>query len=144
MITLPNFRYMWADMLAAGGHPAGGDIKAMINIDEYGLLNKVSAIAGVALTFGRVYSQLQNVDLAAQAGRLDVPVFFAKGRHDANAMPILVERYCELLQAPHKELVWFKRSAHNPCFEEADRFNSFMIDTVLARAHDHSRQGVPA
>jgi hypothetical protein len=27
----------------------------------------------------------------------------------------------------------FEPSAHNPCFEEADRFNRFMIDTVLAQ-----------
>jgi hypothetical protein len=84
--TLPNFRYMWADMLAAGGHPAGGDIKALINVED-----------------------------------------------DANAMSILVDRYFELLQTPYKEPVWLERSAHSPRFEEADRFNRFMIDTVLTQ-----------
>jgi hypothetical protein len=88
-------------MLAAGGHPAGGDIKAMINVED-----------------------------------------------DGNAMSILVERYFELLQTPYKEPVWLERSAHSPCFEEADRFNRFMIDTVLTqtrgRAPDSGEPVTPA
>jgi hypothetical protein len=75
---------MWADMVAAGGHLAGGDIKAMINVEEYSVLDKIGARAGVALAFGKVCPPLHDVDLASQADRLDVTVSFAEGRADAN------------------------------------------------------------
>jgi pimeloyl-ACP methyl ester carboxylesterase len=60
-----------------------------------------------------------------------VPVYFAEGRPDANALPFLVERYLQVLQVPHKKLAQFERSAHNLCFEKADQLNRFMV-TVLA------------
>jgi alpha/beta hydrolase family protein len=34
-------------------------------------------------------------------------------------------------EAPRKQLVWFERSAHLPNTEEKDKFNEFMITTVL-------------
>ena len=33
-ITLPNFRYMSAEIIAAGGRPGGGDIKSMTAVEE--------------------------------------------------------------------------------------------------------------
>jgi hypothetical protein len=35
------------------------------------------------------------------------------------------------LKAPRKQLVWFERSAHLPNTGEKDKFNEFMINTVL-------------
>jgi pimeloyl-ACP methyl ester carboxylesterase len=130
-ITLPNFRYMSAELIAAGGRPGGGDIKAMTEVKEYRRRDKAYAVLGVALTFGKVYPQLYNVDLAADATDLGAPVYFAEGRHDKNAMPLLVEQYYERLHAPGKTLVWFERSGHDPWFDEPDNFHSFLIDKVL-------------
>jgi pimeloyl-ACP methyl ester carboxylesterase len=129
--TFPNFRYMVQDLRAAGGTLRGGDIGEMVNTPEYRPLDKLFAVAGIPLTFGVVYPQLEHVDLAEEAPELAVPVYFVEGRYDANAMPVLAERYLQALRAPRKQLVWFERSGHNPCFEEAERFNHFMVDTVL-------------
>ena len=52
--------------------------------------------------------------------------------HDLNAMASRTERYYTVLKAPHKELIWFERSGHAPCFEEAGAFNHIMVDKVLA------------
>jgi pimeloyl-ACP methyl ester carboxylesterase len=129
--TFPNFRYMAQDLRAAGGTLRGGDIATMVNTPEYRPVDKLFAVAGVALTFGVVYPQLDRVDLATQVPELAVPVYLVEGRYDTNAMPVLAQRYLQEVRAPHKELVWFEHSGHNPCFEEADRFNHFMVDTVL-------------
>ncbi len=51
------------------------------------------------------------------AARLDVPIYFIVGRHDVNAMASLVERYYNVLQAPHKELIWLD-SGHGATAEE--------------------------
>jgi pimeloyl-ACP methyl ester carboxylesterase len=45
----------------------------------------------------------------------------------------LTEQYVDLLDAPHKEIVWFERSGHTPWVSESDRFVQAMVDTVLAQ-----------
>jgi len=47
--------------------------------------------------------------------------------------PALVEEYYELLDAPHKELVWFEHSGHTPWTSESDKFVEVMVNTVLAQ-----------
>jgi pimeloyl-ACP methyl ester carboxylesterase len=100
---------------------------------EYGLYDKVNWFRGVLDTFGVVYPQLWDVDFRQQAQHLEVPVYFLIGRHDVNAPTRLTEEYYQLLDAPHKELIWFERSGHNPWVTEFDRFVQVMVDTVLAR-----------
>jgi CubicO group peptidase (beta-lactamase class C family) len=43
------------------------------------------------------------------------------------------EEYYNLLDAPHKELIWFEHSGHTPWTSEADRFVEVMAQTVLAQ-----------
>jgi pimeloyl-ACP methyl ester carboxylesterase len=84
-------------------------------------------------TLGVVYQQLWNVDSRTQAPTVEVPVYFLTGRHDVNALPSLIEEYYELLDAPHKELIWFERSGHSPRVSESEKFIDVMVDTVLAQ-----------
>ena len=100
---------------------------------EYGLYDKVNWFRGVLETLDVVYPQLWEVDFRTQAPRLEVPVYFLIGRHDVNAPPALTEEYYELLDAPHKELVWFEHSGHNPWVSESARFVEVMVHTVLAQ-----------
>lgn len=100
---------------------------------EYGLYDKVSWFRGVLETLGVVYPQLWEVDFRQQATELDVPVYFLLGRHDVNAPTVLAEQYFTLLDAPHKEIVWFEHSGHTPWVSESDRFGEAMVDTVLAQ-----------
>ena len=99
---------------------------------EYGLYDKVSWFRGVLETLDVVYPQLWEVDFRKQATKLDVPVYFLIGRHDINAPTVLTEQYFALLDAPHKEIVWFEHSGHTPWVAESDRFVQVMVETVLA------------
>jgi len=56
------------------------------------------------------------------------------GRHDREAPSAVAERYFQALRAPHKALVWFERSAHFLNVEEAETFNRFPVDRLLAEA----------
>ena len=58
-------------------------------------------------------------------------MYFCLGRHDYEVPSVLSATYFEALKAPRKQLVWFERSAHLPNIEEKDKFNEFMINTVL-------------
>jgi pimeloyl-ACP methyl ester carboxylesterase len=100
---------------------------------EYGLYDKLNWFRGVLDTYGVVYPQLWDVDFRQQAGKLDVPVYFLIGRHDVNAPTQLTEEYYQLLDAPHKELIWFEHSGHNPWVHESARFVKVMVNTVLAQ-----------
>lgn len=101
---------------------------------EYGLLDKVRWVLGLANTFTTVYPQIYDVDLRAQAPRLEVPVTIIKGRWDINASNALTEEYFALLEAPHKELIWFENSAHTPMWDEPAHFTDVLVNTVLAQA----------
>jgi pimeloyl-ACP methyl ester carboxylesterase len=98
---------------------------------EYGLYDKLNFVRGVLDTFGVVYPQLWDVDFRKQATRLEVPVYFLIGRHDVNAPPKLTEEYFNLLGVPHKELIWFERSGHNPWINESDKFVEVMVDRLI-------------
>jgi pimeloyl-ACP methyl ester carboxylesterase len=111
---------------------AGNTLRDMAG-QEYGLYDKLNYVRGALDTLNVVYPQLWEVDLRQQAARLEVPVYFLKGRHDVNAPPVLTEEYYRILTAPHKELVWFERSGHNPWISEPARFVDVIVNTVLAQ-----------
>ncbi len=98
---------------------------------EYGLYDKVSWFRGVIETLGYVYPQLWEIDFRKQAAKLDVPVYFLIGRHDINAPVTLTQEYYDILEAPHKEIVWFEHSGHNPWVTEADEFVRVVVEKVL-------------
>jgi pimeloyl-ACP methyl ester carboxylesterase len=100
---------------------------------EYGLYDKVNWFRGLLDTLGVVYQQLWDVDFRKQATRLEVPVYFLIGRHDVNASPKLTEEYFNLLTAPHKELIWFERSGHNPWVNESSKFVDAMVKILFTQ-----------
>jgi pimeloyl-ACP methyl ester carboxylesterase len=102
---------------------------------EYGLYDKVSWFRGALETMDVVYPQLWEVDFRTQATQLDVPVYFLLGRHDVNAPPVLAEEYLKLLDAPHKELIWFERSGHNPWVTESAAFVDVVVNKVLTQTY---------
>lgn len=105
---------------------------------EYGLYDKLNWFRGPFDTLGIVYPQLWEVDFRTEATQLEVPVYFLLGRHDVNAPPVLAEEYYELLDAPHKELIWFEHSGHNPWVTESDRFVDVTVNKVLAETYPGS------
>jgi len=94
---------------------------------EYTIFDILSYIRGRILTARTLGRDLVNIDLAAQAPELAVPVYFMMGRYDAISANADFDEYVRLLKAPKKEVVWFERSAHLPLFEEPKRFNAEII-----------------
>lgn len=84
---------------------------------EYGFIDRVNFARGLIESFAVVYPQLETLDFTTQAAQLEVPIYFLVGRHDINAMASLVERYYNVLHAPHKELIWLE-SGHGASPEQ--------------------------
>jgi pimeloyl-ACP methyl ester carboxylesterase len=124
------------DYMASQAHGEGTGHNLMLDslaAQEYGLLDKVYWLLGLARTFTTVYPQLYDLDFRTQATELEVPVYFIKGRWDINASNVLLEEYFALLDAPHKALIWFEESAHTPSWDEPKHFVDVMVNTVLAQ-----------
>ena len=100
---------------------------------EYGLVDKVNFFRGLLDTFTVMYPQLYAIDFSTQATRLNVPVYFIQGRWDLLEMGSLLERWYNVLQAPHKEIIYFENSGHAPHSAEPSKFIDVMVNRVLAQ-----------
>ncbi len=85
---------------------------------EYSWPEKLRFNRAAERSFGLLYADLLSVNLSETVPRVEVPVFFAEGRHDRMAPAEVAERYFTSLIASRKELVWFENSAHFPQWEE--------------------------
>jgi pimeloyl-ACP methyl ester carboxylesterase len=94
---------------------------------EYGIIDKINYLRGIVNTFNHVYPQLYETDMRTDYTDLAVPVYFFLGRHDVNAPASLTEKYFEVLNAPHKEIIWFEHSGHSPWINESSIFVSELL-----------------
>ncbi len=100
---------------------------------HYSVLDGLRFAQGIGAPLEMWQNEIQETDFFRTIPRVDVPVYFFAGRRDYNTPFELVERYAEALEAPHKEMVWFERSAHSPNLEEPDLFQAEMVSRVLAK-----------
>jgi pimeloyl-ACP methyl ester carboxylesterase len=103
----------------------------MLSSIEYSWPEKLRFNRAAERSFGLLYADLLSVNLSETVPRVEVPVFFAEGRHDRMAPSEVAERYFTSLIASRKELVWFENSAHFPQWEERARFHEFLLKKVL-------------
>ncbi len=105
--------------------------KSLVFSREYTLADRVNFFRGIFRSVALLHANLAATNLFAEVPGVQVPVFFCLGRHDYEVPSVLAARYFDALEAPRKQLIWFERSAHLPNNEERDKFNRFMIETVL-------------
>jgi pimeloyl-ACP methyl ester carboxylesterase len=97
---------------------------------EYGYVDKINHTRGLIESFSTIYPQLKDLDFMTQAPRLDIPVYIFAGRNDVNAMSSLVEQYFNMLDAPHKRLIWLD-GGHGLEDSNLPQFVDIMVNTVL-------------
>jgi pimeloyl-ACP methyl ester carboxylesterase len=101
---------------------------------EYGYVDKINHTRGLIESFNVIYPQLKDLDFITQAAKLDVPVYLFAGRNDVNAMYTIVEKYYNVLEAPHKELIWLN-GGHGLGGDNLLQFVDVMINKVLAETY---------
>jgi pimeloyl-ACP methyl ester carboxylesterase len=99
---------------------------------EYTLLDILVMFDGMVSVWTQMWPELGKIDFLTQATKLDVPAYFFTGRYDYNTPFQLVEQYVELLDAPHKEIVWFEESSHFMNVTDPDHYQDMLINKVLA------------
>ena len=103
---------------------------------EMTLLDGVYFKAGADFSLNALAKENAGVDWWSHARKFKMPVFIVSGRFDHNTDADLQKAWFDRIEAPAKTHQWFEHSAHSPLFEEPDRFNRFMIDTVLPVARE--------
>ncbi len=109
-------------------------LKRLMGATEYTLVDKVNYLRGTLKSTHLMWQELMSVNLEEQAAHLEVPIYFALGKHDYEVPFMLAEHYFNQLKAPNKELIWFENSAHFPIVEEQGKFNDLLINRVLKGA----------
>lgn len=98
---------------------------------EYTLRDIYESIEGAIELAPLMWPELSAIDFFEQAPKLDVPVYFFTGRHDYNTPYEISQRYFEMLDAPHKEYIWFEKSGHFPNIEESMRYQNLLLEKFL-------------
>jgi pimeloyl-ACP methyl ester carboxylesterase len=106
-------------------------LKNLVISREYTLIDRLNFFRGIFQSLDALFPELARTDLFAEVPEVKIPVYFCLGRHDHEVPSVLSAKYFEALRAPEKQLVWFDNSAHMVNTEERDKFNQFMVDTVL-------------
>lgn len=97
-------------------------IKAGLLSPEYGLFDIPKVARGSAFSSKHMKYDVIDGPLMDAVREVGVPVYFLMGQYDQVTPLALVEEYSEVLDAPHKQIILFRRSAHFPFFEEPDSF----------------------
>ena len=108
-----------------------GDIWRTLTSPQYSLIDKINLALRPYYSINQLWEPLKELDLTADAPRIEVPVFFLMGRHDVIVSAKLAEEYFHMLDAPSgKTLIWFEESAHRPYHEEPDKFLDVMTGKI--------------
>ncbi len=116
-----------------GNSEGEGGFSENFFVSEYSLVEQVHLLAAFMDTFTALYPALQGIDFRTQATRLEVPVFFVQGAHEAAGRAEPFSQWFRALRAPSKDLAVFATSGHRPLFEQPDEFVEYMNGTVLAQ-----------
>ncbi len=100
----------------------GPFIKAGLLSPEYGLFDIPKVAKGSAFSSEHMKYDVIEGSLLDNVRKVEVPVYFLMGQHDYVTPLSLVEEYVEVLEAPHKQIILFRKSAHFPFFEEPESF----------------------
>lgn len=98
---------------------------------EYTLATRLRFMRCFRVSIDRIWNAIQDVDLAVEAQRLEVPVFLLIGRHDYNTPWELTAAWAEQLSAPRVEVRWFENAGHFVPIEDRAGFQRTLIEEVL-------------
>jgi pimeloyl-ACP methyl ester carboxylesterase len=97
---------------------------------EYNLADGVRFLRGSTFSFDSMWPEIMKINLFELVKALEVPVYFLLGRYDFTTPYDIAITYCEKLNAPHKEIIWFENSAHCMPFEEPEKFQRVLIEKL--------------
>lgn len=124
-------------MTKYGGEDYGesdGIIKAilipLLRSPEYSLADLVKYYKGAFFCLEAMWEEIVDFDFNKEVIKLDVPVYLTEGRHDQNTPTEIAEKWFNNLSAPHKEWIWFEKSAHSPIKNEPEAWGQTVMRII--------------
>ena len=103
-----------------------------ITSGEYHLIPDLYRYAkGTYHCLRKLWQEVVTLKFDETVKKLDVPVYLFQGDHDQNTPTVLAKKWFDELEAPYKEYVPFKESAHSPIKEEVELWGKTFIDKIL-------------
>jgi pimeloyl-ACP methyl ester carboxylesterase len=103
---------------------------AALRTDEANLIDLIKFGQGNRFSLRHLWPTFREFDIDESLTSFETPIIFLLGRYDWEVPSTLAAKYFERIQAPHKRLIWFEQSAHNPPFEEPELFNRTLISVL--------------
>lgn len=104
-------------------------VKPMLLSGEYSLSDLLGIIFGYKKVLKVMWPEIGQEDLTKYT-EFSVPIYVFDGRLDMNTPAELVEDWFAKIYAPHKELIWFENSGHNPMGDEPERFKKLLKEKL--------------
>lgn len=123
----------WVERFGGAFHArlsTGKLIWAALRTDEANLIDLIRFGQGNRFSLRHLWPEFRDFNIAETLTSFGTPIIFLLGRYDWEVPSTLAASYFERIQAPHKRLIWFEQSAHNPPFEEPGLFNRTLIDVL--------------
>jgi pimeloyl-ACP methyl ester carboxylesterase len=123
----------WVDRFGGSFHTnlsTGRLIWAALQTDETNLIDLIKFGKGNRFSLEHLWDEFRAFDIDDRLSTFEMPIVFMLGRHDWQVPAVLAARYFQRIHAPDKRLVWFEQSAHNPPFEEPERFNRAVVEAL--------------
>jgi proline iminopeptidase len=98
---------------------------------EYSISEKFKIFKAFHHSMEQLWSDFAQINFLETIHKLNVPIYLIVGANDYVASYFHTHTFLNRLEAPFKELYFFEQSGHLACYEESERFNQIMIDTVL-------------
>ncbi|MDQ0253445.1 pimeloyl-ACP methyl ester carboxylesterase [Evansella vedderi] len=97
-------------------------LKEMLESKHYSLLDIVKWFKGTNYLVKRLNNELLTINFFEQVKKVEIPIYFLAGRFDYITPSSLVEEYFEMVDSPHKEMIFFENEAHDLHFENTNKF----------------------
>ncbi len=100
-----------------------------VRAPEYTVLDYPRLLRGMNRGGGPMHEggMIGGYDFIKTIPAVEVPVYFLMGANDYNTPLAPVREYCEIIEAPHKELIVIEESAHLPFLAEPTKFTEQVI-----------------
>jgi pimeloyl-ACP methyl ester carboxylesterase len=112
----------------------GSLMLATLTSPEYSLLEGIKTVRNKDYYFSKsaMWDEIRNVNITKEIQSIKVPIYFFGGKYDMATPTVLVENFCNGLDAEKgKRLVIFEDSAHFLMVEEKEKYQELLINVVL-------------
>ena len=105
-------------------------VKIVLNSPEYTFREKLNFMNSSMFCLENLWMEVINTNLFNHIDSMQIPVYVFNGIHDYQTPYAVAKDFFDQLEAPEKEFFTFENSAHSPCMEEVDKFNSIVKEIV--------------